>query len=264
MKFKVQKRNKGHLKERHRHEELLLTEKFRDALLKKYKERVKSIVLGRTREELSEHLVNVYVILDDLSYQMDKQFIDKYVEEVHKIIKKISERIQVHTLKLSKHWDGIMEMDSKQVASLRDGYAVYDVGFYEPMQQLLFQGRVKPSYESLGVYFIRAPETWKRARGHVKQAVLDLYWAVMDAAQAALMKQGELSPSPAHVANLLDNVFVHKNLLEKKYVLTVDKLYHMAKQIEHEEILVIKGSEYDSHYQEAVSFVKRMRKLMEV
>ena len=90
MKFKVQKRNKGHLKERHRHEELRLTEKFRDALLKKYKDRVKSIVLGRTREELSEHLVNVYVILDDLSFKMDKQFVDKYVEEVHKIIKKIS------------------------------------------------------------------------------------------------------------------------------------------------------------------------------
>jgi len=79
-----------------------------------------------------------------------------------------------------------------------------------------------------------------------------------------LMKQGELSPSPAKVADLLEVVFVKHNLLERDYLNVLDKFYHIAKQIEHEEIKEVSGKEYDQYFKEATGFVKRMRKLMEV
>src|SRR3989338_8764278 len=45
--------------------------------------------------------------------------------------------------------------------------------------------------ESIWTYYIRAPNTLHNSKWHLLQATLDLYWAVIDAAHAALMKHGE-------------------------------------------------------------------------
>lgn len=262
MKLKIQERSKKHIKAKHRNDELIIAKKFSDAVVKEFKDKVKSVILGRKPQEISEHLINVYVILDDMSYDIHKGEVENYMHKMKDLIKKISEDIQVHTLKLSKYWNLTREMKPEHIEYLRDGYAVYDVGFFEPLQTLLFKGRVKPSYESMGIYFIRAPETLKKSKDHIKQAVMDLYWAVMDSAQAALMRHGELSPTPAHTSEMLEKVFVEENLLERKYLGTADKFYHITKGIEHNQIQEITGKQFDDYFKEAIEFVKRMRKLM--
>jgi len=260
MKFKIQRRKKRHLTVRHRHKELALAEKFGDAVVKEFGDKIKSVILAR--DESHDGTVKVYVILDDVTFAVHEEHVAHYMSAMKRIINKVGKNIHVHTLKLSHYWDDVVEMSLDQIEKLRNGYAVYDVGFFEPMQQLLFQGRVKPSYESMGIYFIRAPETFKRAQGHVKQAIVDLYWAVMNASQAALMRHGELSPAPSQVADLMQHKFVRAKVLEPQYVTTVDKFYHLAKGIEHKEIVDVKGVDYDAYFKEAVGFVRRMRELM--
>ncbi len=95
------------------------------------------------------------------------------------------------------------------------------------------------------------------------QATLDLYWAVIDSAHAALMKLDEIPPSPDHVAGMLTQRMVNKNLLDKKYAKTMDKFYNISKKIMHRDIKEISGDEYDKYYTEAFEFVQAMKLFIE-
>jgi len=146
---------------------------------------------------------------------------------------------------------------------LRDGVALIDSGFFEPLQALLKKGKIRPTSESIWTYYIRAPNTLHNSKWHLLQATLDMYWAVIDAAHAALMKHGEIPPTPEHVADLLEQKLVKKKLLEHKYVLIMRHFYKIMKGIVHREIKEIKGSDYDKYYKTAEDFVKRMREFVE-
>ena len=95
------------------------------------------------------------------------------------------------------------------------------------------------------------------------QATLDLYWAVIDSAHAALMRKNEVPPTPEHVADILERVYVKHHLLESKYVATMRKFYTLSKKITHREIKTISGPEYEKYYVEAEAFVRRMKSLVE-
>ena len=95
------------------------------------------------------------------------------------------------------------------------------------------------------------------------QATLDIYWSVIDAAHAALMRANQIPPTPEHVADLLESVYVKHKLLEKKYSDTMRKFYVLMKKITHREIKVITGPQYEAYYKEADEFVRRMKKLID-
>ncbi len=105
--------------------------------------------------------------------------------------------------------------------------------------------------------------TLLNSRWHVLQATLDLYWAVIDAAHAALMRKDVVPPTPEHVAEMLDKIYVRHKLLDKKYVETMNRFYRLSKLITHREIRDIKGAEYEQYYKEADEFIRQMRKLVE-
>ena len=122
---------------------------------------------------------------------------------------------------------------------------------------------LRPSEESIWRYFGRAPRTLLNSRWHVLQATLDLYWSVIDAAHAALMRANQIPPTPEHVADMLEKVYVRKKLLDKKHVATMRKFYKLSKNITHRQIEEVGGIEYEKLYREADTFVQVMRRLVE-
>ena len=90
-----------------------------------------------------------------------------------------------------------------------------------------------------------------------------MYWAVIDAAHAALMKIGEIPPTPEHVAELMEHKLVKKKMLEHKYVIIMRNFYRLMKMVTHREIVEIKGEEFDRYYKIAEDFVNRMKRLIE-
>src|SRR3989344_9618845 len=97
---------------------------------------------------------------------------------------------------------------------LRDGVPLLDIGFFEPLQVLLKQGKIRPTPESIWSYLGRASPTIYNSKWHLLQAVLDLYWAVIDAAHAVLMEYGEIPPSPGQVSSILNEKLVKRKILE--------------------------------------------------
>ena len=129
------------------------------------------------------------------------------------------------------------------------------------MQLLLYQGRIRPSHEAVWTYFARAPNTLYNSRWHILQATIDLYWAVIDAAHAALMKVGEIPPSPSHVAEYLDKMAT-KGQIKKKYPGIMREFYKVSKDITHRNIKSLSGPQYDRLYLRAKDFVDEMRRFI--
>lgn len=215
------------------------------------------------REATGKSDIDVLVITDDTQFQISDEMIEAYRIIVDNLIAKISTKLHITSMTFTSFWEYAKAGDPVVVNILRDGVAIIDIGFFEPLQRLLKMGRIRPSEESVWRYFGRAPRTLLNARWHILQATLDLYWAVIDAAHAALMRANQVPPTPDHVAEMLDKIFVRHKRLEKKYVETMNRFYRLSKMITHREIREVKGPEFERYYQEADEFVRRMKKLIE-
>jgi len=226
-----------------------------------------AILFGSTaRDErplYGERDIDVLIIVDDLTHMLSTEVVQSYRVITENCAAKISKRLHITTLKLTTFWEYVRSGDPIAINMLRDGVPLYDAGFFEPVQHLLFQGRIRPTRESVWTYFARAPATLGNADWHILQATLDLYWAVVDSAHAALMHHGDIPPTPAHLSDMINKRFCKEGKLPKRYADTMHKFFSLQKQIVHRELQRVSGREFDSYKKEAEDFVKTMQGIVE-
>ena len=265
MKADVPKRDNPNLK-KYRAEDLRIAYRFAADIKKELGNFVKAVVIfGSTARKTKKPAgdIDILVIIDDLTTVLTRELVEAYRIIVQKTITNISTKLHIISLRFTSFWEYIREGDPIGINMLRDGVALVDTGFFDPIQALLKRGRIRPTEESVWSYFVRAPSTLNNSRWHIMQATQDLYWACIDAAHSALMKIGEIPPTPEHVADLLYEKLTKKKLLEQKYITIMRNLYKLSKMITHHEINNVSGSEYDRYYKEAADFVARMRKIIQ-
>jgi hypothetical protein len=212
---------------------------------------------------LHEHDIDVLIVVNDLTMVMSPEVVEAYRVITENTASKISKRLHITTMKLTSFWEYLRNGDPIAVNMLRDGVPLQDVGIFEPMQMLLFQGRIRPTKESIWNYYARAPATLANANWHVLQATIDLYWAVVDAAHAALMQMGEVPPSPEHVADLINTKLVKPGFVSKRHADTMKFFYELSKKITHREIRDIPGKSFDQYKALADDFIAAMRRVIE-
>lgn len=263
MEFNIETQKKEHLK-KYEKGDVDLAFSFAKKVYKELGTFLKAIVLfgSAARKKASSKDVDILLVVDDLNLKLTKELVQTYRVIVEKIIADTSPKLHVITLKFSSFWEYVRAGDPIAVNILRDGVALVDTGFFDPLQALLYQGRIRPSPESMWAYYAKAPATLQNAKWHVLQAVLDLYWAVIDSAHAALMKLGEVPSSPDFVPELLNQRMVKAGLLNKKYVKIMDQFYHLSKGITSHEIKEVSGAQFDKYMQEAQEFVDVVQKFM--
>ena len=166
------------------------------------------------------------------------------------------------TLKFTTFYDYARKADPIAVNILRDGVSLLDTGFFDPMQALLYRGLIKPTNESIHIYANRSYKSMENSKQHLLHAVLDLYWAVIDAAHACLMHYGKVPPSPAYVPEMMQEELCKKHKLKKKYVEIAREFYDLMKMITHGDIKEISGQQYDNYLKEAEDFVEKMNHLI--
>jgi predicted nucleotidyltransferase len=266
MKFDILKRKNPNIGS-YREEDLRISYKFAGEVRQELGNLVKAVVIfgstARKNKTSAKGDVDILVIIDDVSTILTRELTEAYRVVIQKIIMRTSTRLHIISLRFTSFWEYIRNGDPIGINILRDGVALIDTGFFDPLQSLLQRGRIRPTQESIWAYFIRAPNTLHNSKWHLLQATLDLYWAVIDASHAALMKNGEVPPTPEHVADLLMNKLVRTKKLELKYVTIMRNFYKLMKMITHRDIQEIKGAEFDRYFNEAADFVARMRKLIE-
>ena len=265
MKFDIPRKEHPNIEKYERHD-VDTAHRFANEVYKEMGSLIRAVVLfgsSARKKTTAKSDIDILVILDDLIISLSPEVVNAFRVIVNKTIVKVSTRLHITTLRFTSFWDYMRNGDPIGINILRDGVAIIDSGFFEPLQILLKKGKIRPTSESIWTYYIRAPNTLHNSRWHLLQATLDLYWAVIDSAHAALMKHGEIPPTPEHVADLLDKKLVKKRLLEKKYVTIMQNFYKLMKMVTHREVKEIKGEEYERYYKTAEDFVNRMRKFIE-
>jgi len=252
---------------RYSKDEHTVAKQFADRVKKELGEFLKSVILfgssARAEKAHRTRDIDVLMIIDDLTMILSPEVVEAYRVITENVARKTSRRLHINTLKLTSFWDYVRHADPVAVNMLRDGIPLIDVGVFEPVQMLLFQGKIKPTRESIYTYYTRAPATLKNSEWHILQACLDLYWAVIDAAHAALMKVGEVPTAPKNVARLIESKLVKKKLAPKRCTKTMDFFYELSKKITHREIAKIPGKKYDEYRKEAEEFIRHMKHVIE-
>ncbi|MBN2112269.1 hypothetical protein JW707_04170 [Candidatus Woesearchaeota archaeon] len=266
MEFKIKQR-KHHNIPKYPGEDYKTAERFVERLQKELGDFLRAGVLfgsvGREEKTQYEKDIDVLLVVNDLTLIVSPEVVEAYRVITERVAAGTSRRLHVTTLKMTTFWDFVRGGDPIVINILRDGIPLYDTGFFEPLQVLLFQGRIRPTEESVWVYFSRAPATLLNSKWHVLQAALDLYWAVIDAAHAALMRLGEVPPAPSKVASMMRQKMVKPGLIPKRYADVMDFFYELSKNITHREIQEISGQQYEKYYKEASDFVNKMQHIIE-
>jgi len=222
------------------------------------------VLFGSTTSE-AEHKndIDILIVIDDVHINLTPEFLESYKIIIEKIIVQTDIKIHVQTMKLTSFWEYVRNGDPVAMNILRTGVALIDYGFFEPLQQLLKLGRIRPSLESIYNYYMMAPKSIDNSKMHLLAAFIDLYWAVIDASHAALMCLNVTPPSPEHVGDMLREHMVKAKLLHPRYVKYMNEFYYISKKISHREIKYISGSEYEKYLKKAIEMVSVLKKFIE-
>ncbi len=237
---------------------------FSKEMLNEFKGFIKSIVLfGSTaRRNKKKGDIDILVIIDDISIEFNKAIVQGYRILTEKIVDKTSHELHITSMRLTNYWEYVRAGDPIAVNILREGIAIMDTGIFNPMKVLLYQGRIKPSQESILNYISRSEFQFDSAKRHILAACIDLYWGVVDAAESALMKVNDIPPGPAHIHHLFEKRFVNTGKLSRKYSIVLQELYHLNKSITHHEVTFISGEQFDKYKIMAEDFIFQMQKIV--
>ncbi len=244
-----------------------IAKRFAERTYKEFGGLIKAVVIfGSTvkRTSIENRDIDILVVIDDVSIILTKEIIQTYRVIIEKIMWEIEpNKLHVQSMRWTSFWDYIRAGDPVAINILRYGYALVDTGFFDPLQALLDRGRIRPSQESIYTYYTMAPASLQRSKEHLLHATMDLYWACVDSAHAALMAEGEIPPSPDHVADMIDRDLVTKKLTTKKHSDIMRLMFKIFKQIVHRDIANISGLDYEKYRALSDEFVKEMKKIIE-
>ncbi len=266
MKFDVKKRRKRKLPTGFPKESYDTARKFAELAYKEFGDFIKGIILFGSviRKGSKPKDIDVLVILDDVKIVFTEDIVQTYRIVMEKAIAQVDrERLHVQSMKFTNFWEYVRAGDPVAVNVLRYGVALVDTGFFDPLQLLLDQGRIRPSKEAVYTYFVMAPASVTRAKQHMLQATVDLYWSVIDAAHAALMKFGEVPPSPDHVADMMEKTVIKHRKISKTSATTMRQMYRVFKGITNRTTKEVSGKQYDMYKKKCEAFIKDVKKYIE-
>jgi predicted nucleotidyltransferase len=235
-----------------------LTYKFAKEAHKEFGEIIKALILfgsSARKDATASSDIDILLIFNDVTITPTDDLVETYKIISEKLIAKTSRRIHLTTVSYSTFIDQVRIGDPIGINILRDGIAIIDTGFFEPFQVLLRQGKMRPTFEAIWTYYNKAPLTLNNSRRHIMRACEDLYWAVTDAAHAAIMRQGITPTSPKFMPELFEKHLLHAKHFTKKHVKTLKFFIDLNKAITKREIKDLTGSQYETYYLEARSFI---------
>ena len=242
---------------------------FATKLYENFDQMIKSVVLfGSSAKKVSTPVsdIDIVIIIDDVAIAWDETLIAHYRESLGDLVRENPYRKSLHinTVKLSTWWGDLIRGDPVVMNILRYGDALIDRGgFFNPLKVLLKEGKIKSTPEAIYTLLQRSPTHLVRAREAMLAAVDGFYWSAVDAAHAALIANNVMPPSPELIPEIMDEYFVKKKLLNKKYVNYYYGLHNLAKEIAHGKLRHVSGKELERLQKDSDDFLREMAKLVD-
>ncbi|MBS3151839.1 hypothetical protein J4230_00355 [Candidatus Woesearchaeota archaeon] len=254
---------------------LKISEVHKNMTLKKFDKYIVSYVAVGSlfRGDATSNDIDVAVVIDDTDVKkMTRiELKDRLMAIIRGMgydasqITGVKKAFHIQTYILTDFWDAIKDANPVIYTFLRDGVPIYDRGVFMPWKLLLKMGRIRPSPEAIDFQMDMGEKLIQRTKGKMIGIMGDdLYYAILNPAQAALMLYGIAPPTPKETIELMEEIFVKKEkLLEKKYVDILSKIRKYYKDIEHGNIKEVKGKDIDELLTDAEDYIKRINKLFE-
>ncbi|HKZ45079.1 MAG TPA: nucleotidyltransferase domain-containing protein, partial [archaeon] len=240
---------------------------FSKKILEKYGKYIKCIVMmgSVAREEFKPKSdIDVFVVIDDTAFEITTEQHDKIDEDMEKIGEKISEFISVQpSYTLTEFWDYARVAHPIIYNFIKEGVAIYDIGFFAPIKKLLEMGRIPATREAIESYMEGAPKKLMRAKT-VKLLMLaeDCYYAMLNTAQAVLMFMGLAPPVPNKAYDDVKKFLVEPGILEPEYAEWLREIIEVRKKIEHKELMDVTGVFVDDWIAKSEKFIDKMFSLL--
>ena len=228
---------------------------------KKFRDVVKAIILFGSvpkKEATLKSDIDLIIIIDDATVNWDEELIAWYREELARLLatQKYPKELHLNTVTLSTFWEELRAGEPLLINVLRYGQALVDVGgFFDPLKILLAKGRIRPSPEAIFTTMQRAVSHHIRGRNTLLVAAEAFYWAMVDAAHAALMAKKIVPPSPEYLTDLLHHVFIEPKILDKKYVQWLEDARTLSKGIVYGTIKSVNGRDLDELQERTDKFI---------
>ncbi len=206
--------------------------------------------------------IDVAFIVDDTDIQRFtlEQLKDRLFTKMAEIARDFSEKIHAQAYPLSEFWGSIIKPNPVILTLLRDGMAVYDTGFFIPIQLLYRTGNIVPTIETINSNIENSEGLIMLAENVLTTKLsLDLYNAVVASGQALLMEYGYLPPVPKEIPKELMAVAVEKErILAKEDVDRIEDVIKWFKKIDHGETKSVSGREFDEKLAETKESVDKI------
>lgn len=245
------------------------SEEFKSKLLGMFRDYIKSIVVFGSflrGEGTGKSDVDIYVIFDDTKMPLKKfeEIREKIDKDIYSLASSVDPRLHPQPiLALTEFIKGIRYTHPLFFNIIREGYAIYDTGFFIPMRKLLEWGEFPITPEAAHTRIDSVPGRIKRVK-NVKVYIIaeDLYYAMLDAAQAVLMYIGVGPPVPKLAASEVRKHLVETGLLEEEYAKMLEDMVIFRKKVEYKEISDVTGQEVDEWIKRTENYVERFEKLL--
>ena len=198
------------------------------------------------------------IIVDDLNRPIMNQTLNEMKLKITQECFKENIEMGFNLMLASDLWKHFLHRTPQIFETLRNSYILHDIGFIRPLQELFVQGKIRPSKESRNVFFVKAEKGLKNSTKHMNAAMVDIYWAVVDVAHAAVMMAGITPPSPKELAKVLREELISRNLIHKRCADIMDEIYETAKRIMHKQKWDMTGKEFDRYMGEAEFFINEV------
>ncbi len=216
--------------------------------------------LARNKEK--PHDIDILLIIDDINYEINQEIATTYRVLVDEAIKKTSKKIHVTTFRFTSFWEYIRVADPVAINILREGIPIYDTGFFEPMQILLRQGRIRPTPEAIYTYKNRALRSFGGVKFNKNNIIINLYWAVTDIAHAAIMAEGIAPQSLEQLPKIVEERFVKTGLVSKTIPGIIKELYDLMKEVTTHGVIDISARELEALEKKARKAYEELSKLI--
>ena len=237
---------------------------FTDSITKD-KELIKAIWLINARDAIKkENELNLIILIDDVKNKNidEKKIKAKILNAENESEKKFGFKIHSGIYKLREYFDLLMSNNLDIFAEINDSVSIYDPsGFFSLIKKLVEDGQILGTQESIFKFLVEVKRGMRKLND-IKLTILgSIYDAVMDAAEAPLIMENCFSFIPREIPGMLENVFVRKKKLSKKYVSYYTEIMDYYKDYEHDNIKNLDAERIDDLYEKAKDFVKRMEEL---
>ncbi|MFC1723327.1 hypothetical protein ACFL0V_04260 [Nanoarchaeota archaeon] len=206
--------------------------------------------------------IDILILFDDLIHVVNPEVITAYRVITEKCASQVSKRLHITTLPLTKFWDYCQKGDPILINMLRDGEAVYDTGTFGMAKKMLHTNVLTPTREIIWIYLANGPLSLQTAKWNLRQAAMDLYWSVMDAAHSALLRKDVIPDSPEHLVPMFDKFIISNRLMDKKYLRVLGEFHNIGKQLMRGELKNLSGQKYEDYKQDAKEFLHAVKEML--